>query len=59
MPNNKGKAPRVARCDIRFRNGDVERNTEPRLWRWSLDDPAFPIDCEWDIVSWQKPEVGR
>lgn len=56
MPQNRGKPPPVALCDIRFRNGHVIRSTKPSKWRWDLGNPKYPKDWDFDIVQWK--EVG-
>lgn len=53
MPRNDGHAPELEKVDVRFRNGQVVRDTEPSRWRWTLDDPDYPPAYAWDIASWQ------
>lgn len=49
---NTGSPPPHDRVDLTFRNGVTVRDTEPRLWRWSVGDAAYPRDYAWDIAAW-------
>lgn len=49
MPKNVGRMPSSEFVDIKLRNGQIRRKTEPRKWRWK----AWPFESEWDIVQYQ------
>jgi hypothetical protein len=54
MPRNTGEPPAVDVCDIRYRNGRIERAIDPAKRRWTLDDPKYPPAYAYDIVHWQR-----
>ena len=53
MPANPGYPPPLERCDVKFRNGTIARNVDPKSYRWRNDDPAYPQPSAGDIISWQ------
>lgn len=53
MATNNGTRPPVERCDIKFRNGLVRRDINPKDWRWTMNDPAFPANYDFDIIEWR------
>lgn len=58
MPRNEGHEPPLERVDIRYRNGVIVRDIVALTRRWSLNDPAFPPNYGFDIVSWQAVGAG-
>lgn len=48
----------MERVDIRYRNGVIVRDIVALTRRWSLNDPAFPPNYGFDIVSWQAVGAG-
>ena len=50
---NDGTPPRCERIDVRYRNGVADRGIRPASRRWTLNDPKYPPECEWDILDWQ------
>lgn len=56
MPCNTGTMPELDKVDLIYRCGVIQRGIEPRSLRWSVGDPNFPPDFDWDIIWWQKPK---
>lgn len=48
---NTGTAPDHEKVDLRFRNGQIRRGANPKLWRWR---PWEWGKSDWDIIDWQK-----
>lgn len=53
MPINAGVSPDEAYVDIVFRCGKVVRTIDPKTYRWTLNDPEYPPDYDYDIERWQ------
>lgn len=53
MPPNTGQAPEYALVDIQYRNGMKVRGIDPAKRRWSIADPKFGGESDFDIVRWQ------
>ncbi|HIV77023.1 MAG TPA: hypothetical protein H9899_05800 [Candidatus Sphingomonas excrementigallinarum] len=58
MPRNTGTPPPFETVDICFRNKVVVRGISPKRWRWTLNDPAYPPDYDFDIIDWQLTAKG-
>lgn len=58
MPANRGHAPDLELVDIRFRNGTIARNVDPKKYRWN-EDSRFPPQSAGDIVEWQQSKVEK
>jgi hypothetical protein len=53
MPANPGHPPPVELCDVKFRNNTIARSVDPKKYRWTINDPRFPIGTGGEIISWQ------
>ena len=59
MPANSGVPPPAERVDIVYRNGVVERDLLASHRRWTVNDPAYPPNYDFDIVRWQRAGAGE
>lgn len=48
---NRGYPPNCDRCDIKFRNGTIKRDIDPKKYRWK---PRPTGESDFDIIEWQK-----
>lgn len=53
MPANTGHRPTADTVDLRFRGGTTARSVDPKRYRWTRDDSAYPPDYAFDIVTWR------
>jgi hypothetical protein len=58
MPVNCGIAPPAERVDIVYRNGVIERDVLAAQRRWSVNDPDYPPNYDFDIQRWQRVGAG-
>ena len=58
VPKNHGTPPPFETVDICFRNKVVVRGISPKRWRWTLNDPAYPPNYDFDIIDWQLTAKG-
>jgi hypothetical protein len=59
VPRNEGHEPPVERVDIVYRGGAIERNIVALQRRWTLNDPAYPPNYDFDIARWQPTGRGK
>lgn len=59
MPANTGTEPQFELVDIQYRNGQTFRGIDPAKRRWTIADPKFGGENDWDIVKWQAAGPAR